>query len=380
MTKASKTWVAIIAIAIVIFVAWWNYKNRNQNQTFKVGAALALTGDAGEWGQGEQNVMKMMIDDFNANGGLDGKPIQLVIQDTRSTGEGTVNAVTKLINIDQVPVIIGPTWIDSYQGSAPIAEQAKVVELTPSAAMEAFENKQSLTYLFSTFWPQVPEANTVADYMASHGVKKLAIIDNLDPFNLKFIEELTNAVQSKGIVIVDKEQTPTTQNDYRTEILKIKQLKPDAVFIEINNVANLGPFSKEARELGLTAKIFSTADAQNEDAVSKFGTYMEGMTYPFPKEPSGTLYADFVKEYQAKYNGELPSTPSAITTYNAIKALLQVLQGGARTGTEIRDALYKVNVQGFGTSGVSFNNLGEITTADFDMKMIHNNQFVTIPN
>ena len=106
---------------------------------------------------------------------------------------------------------------------------------------------------------------------------------------------------------------------------------------------------------------------------------MEGMTYPFPKTPSSTAYADFVKEYQAKYN-TLPSSPSAITTYNAVQALLEVLKEGARTGTEIRDALYKVKVLGFGTSEVSFNSLGEINVADFDMKMIHNGQFVVIPN
>ena len=379
-TKNQKIWIAVVGIIVVAFVGWRLYVSRNRNKNaYTIGVAVAETGDAEEWGMGEYQVTKMLVDDLNAAGGLNGQPIELEVEDTKSTGDGTVNAILKLINIDQVPVIIGPTWVDSYQGPLPIAENAKVTMLTPSAAIESIPDKAKWTYLFTTFWPQAPQIETMDNFMVSHGIKTLAIINDHDPFDTQFADSLQKDAQAKGITTVDREQLPIDQNDFRTEILKIKQLNPDALFIEINNVAGLGPFMKQVKELGLTARIFTSPDAQNQDAVSKFGNFMEGMTYPFLVSPTGTQYENFVSEYQAKY-GILPSGPSVIPAYNAITALIAVLKEGARSGTEIRDALRNVNVPGLGVSAISFNDLGQIKEADFQMKMIHNSQFVVIPN
>ena len=380
MKKNKIIYVGALTVIVIVAIAIWHQQTSQNNRGgFTIGVAVAETGDAAEWGQGEYQVTKMLVDDFNAQGGLNGQPINLNVEDTKTTGDGTVNAIIKLINIDHVPVILGPTWMDSYQGANPIAEQAKVVMLTPSAAMEVVQSKQVFTYLFSTFWPELPEIQRMTGYMVTHSMQKLAIINDRDPYDSTFSGKLADDAQAKGMTLVDREQIPVDQNDLRTEILKIKQFHPDAVFVEINNVGNLGSFMKQVKQLGLVATVFTTADAQNQDSVSKFGSYMEGMTYPFPATPSSTAYTSFVKEFQKKY-GVLPSSPSAITTYNAVQALLEVLKNGARTGTEIRDALRTMHASGLGTSDISFNDFGAVNTADFDMKMIHNSQFVTIPN
>ncbi len=376
MNKNQKIWISVIAVIVVVFIGWRVYQSSNGNpNAITVGVAVAQTGDASDWGQGEYRVFKMYIDDVNASGGINGQPINLDVEDTKTSGDGTVTAVRKLIDIDQVPVILGPTWVDSYQGPLPIAENAKVTMLTPSAAIESISGKQNFTYLFTTFWPQAPEIQTLDGFMVAHGIKTLAIINDHDPFDTQISDNLQKDVQSKGITVVDREQVPITQNDFRTEVLKIRQSHPDALFIQITSTANLGPFMKQVRELGLSTRVFTSPDAQNQDVVSKFGTAMEGLTYPFLVAPTGTLYQNFVNEYQAKYNS-LPSTPSAIPAYNAAAALVAVLKGGARTGTEIRDALRTVSVPGLGVSAVSFNELGQIKEADFEMKMIHNSQFV----
>jgi branched-chain amino acid transport system substrate-binding protein len=380
MNKNQKIWVGLVVILVVAFVGWRIYvSEREGSGAITIGLAVSQTGDAADWGEGEFRIATMMIADMNASGGVNGQQINLVSEDTNSTGVGTVDAVQKLINIDHAQAIIGPTWADSYEGGLPIAEQSKVVLLTPSAAIESIANKQQYTYTLSTFWPQEPQIDALDGFMVSKNMKTLAIINDHDPFDTQLADNLQAQAETKGITNVDREQVPIDQNDFRTEILKIKALKPDALFIEINNVAGLGPFMQQVRQLGLTARIFTSSDAQNVDAVSKFGTAMEGLTYPFLKTPSGTLYESFVSEYQAKYNS-LPSTPSAICTYNAVTALIAVLKQGARTGTQIRDALYAVNVPGIGLSQISFTSLGGISEADFEMRMIHDGKFVTITN
>ncbi len=381
MNNGKKTWIAVtVVVAVVAVVAWRSHDMQKASSgDIKIGVAVAETGDAAEWGEGEYRIAQMYVDDVNAKGGINGQQIKLITEDTKATGVGTVDATQKLIAVDGVQAIIGPTWVDSYQGALPIAEQAKVVLLTPSAALESISDAGKFSYLFSTFWPQAPEIAKLEDFMVAHNMKSIAIINDHDPFDTELADALTTSLQAKGISLVDREQLPVDTNDFKTTILKIKQTHPDGLFIQINNVAGLGPFMQQVRQLGLSARIFASPDAQNQDAVTKFASAMEGLTYPFLTAPSGTLYEDFVKEYRAKYNTD-PSTPSAIPAYNAVAALVAVLKGGARTGTEIRDALHKVSVPGIGLADVSFNAAGGLSTAGFDMKMIHDGKFVVIEN
>ncbi len=378
--SAKKIWIAIGVIIIVLFVGWrWYGGQGSHGNAIEVGVASAQTGDGAEWGQGELNAVKMYIDDVNAHGGVDGTPIRLSIEDTRSTGVGTVNAITKLISIEQVPAIIGPTWADSFQGGNPIAENAKTVLISPSAALETVPNKEKFTYLFSTWWPQAPEIKELRNFMLAQRVKTFAIINDHDSFDTKFADDFEASAVEGGMKMVDREQVPIDQTDFRTEIVKIKDLHPDALFIEIENVSEIGPFMKQAKELGLSSRIFGSPSVQNADALSKFGDVMEGLTYVFARTPTSTAYDNFVKGYEAKY-GELPSGPSDLNAYNAVAALVAALRTGARTGTQIRDALHEIEFPSITGSKNSFDNIGQIKNADFEMKMVHGGKFITIPS
>ena len=108
MTKNQKILIAIVVVLAVALVGWrWHVLRQKNANAITVGVAVGETGDGSEWGQGEFNVYQMYADDINAAGGINGHPIVLDVQDTKSTGEGTVTAVTQLISIDHAPVDIG---------------------------------------------------------------------------------------------------------------------------------------------------------------------------------------------------------------------------------------------------------------------------------
>ncbi len=366
--------IAIIIIVILLGVVIYGQINKKENSDFKIGIAAALTGDANEWGQGELNVFKMLVDDLNNKGGIAGRNIEFVVEDTKSTNVGTVDAVMKLTAIDKVPVILGPTWGDSFQGGYPIAEQNKTALITPSAAFETVENKNNFTYSFSTWWPQLPEIDALQKFMNKNNFNDIVVINDHDAFNTKAADIFEENAKQNNIKILDRVQIPIGEKDFRTIFVKIKKLQPRAIFVEMQDVSQIGPFMKQAKELGIDAKIFSTSAGQNEDAVKKFGQYMEGFTYSFVKSPSGAEYDDFIKEYESRYN-QKPSGPSVLNAYNAITILIKVIENGAETGTEIRDSLYKIKTPGLGVSEISFNDNGQIGLADFEIKTVHNNKF-----
>jgi len=94
-------------------------------EMIKIGGAFAFTGFASGWGEVERNAISLAIEEINNAGGINGKHVKLIAEDTLSDGTKTVSAVQKLINVDGVKIIIGPTWLDTFGGAAPLYDYSK---------------------------------------------------------------------------------------------------------------------------------------------------------------------------------------------------------------------------------------------------------------
>src|ERR1035437_6770501 len=144
MNMNKKTIYIIITVVVVIGVLIFiSNKNSSKNNSIKVGVAVDESGYAANWGESEVKAVQLALDQYKDK---INQPVELIIENTKGTDVGTVDAVKKLIEIDHVQAIIGPTWADSYQGGQPIAENSKVTMITPSAAIETIQNKDKFTY------------------------------------------------------------------------------------------------------------------------------------------------------------------------------------------------------------------------------------------
>ncbi len=379
MSKQIKILCLVVAlIAVGVLIRSNDSKPvTNSTEPIKIGVAASLTGFAANWGEGELKAFEIAVDDYKDK---IKQPIELVVQDTKTDGTGTVNAVKKLIDVDHVQVVLGPTWGDSFQGPMPIAEQSRVVLLSPSAAIETIQNKENFSYFFSTWWPQASEIKTLLDHMTASGVTRLAVVNDQDPFDIQFADSLVAAAEAMGKkdFIVSRITVPISTKDFRTYIAKIKAANPEGAFIQLQDTSTMGPFMKQAKELGLNIKVYGTPDAENTDNIKKFPGYFDGLYYAFPSYGQDVSYAVLLKKLTAKYGADVSQGPSFVNAYNAATMLMEVIKGGARTGTEIRDALNKVHVAGVGSKNLSFNSSGQLENTVFIMKQIQNNQFVEI--
>jgi branched-chain amino acid transport system substrate-binding protein len=250
----------IIYIIIVLIVLVGGYfvlnkkKTPTSNEPIKIGVAVDLSGYAANWGESEVKAIQLALDTYKDK---INQPVQLVIENTKGTDIGTVSVVKKLIEIDHVQAIIGPTWGDSYQGGLPIAEKAKVVMLSPSAAIETIFNKNQFTYFFSTWWPQESEIDALKGHMSSSGITKLSLVNDQDPFDIQIVDQLSSTIQAEGkINILNRNSVPVGTKDFRTIIAKIKTSKPDAVFIQFADTSLMGPFMKQLKEQNVNIKVY----------------------------------------------------------------------------------------------------------------------------
>jgi branched-chain amino acid transport system substrate-binding protein len=109
-----------------------------ETSTYDVHTTYALTGFAAPFGVAELNGSTLAIEEFNRTSDIDGKKVKLVVEDTQSTNAQTLNAVRKVISIDKAKIVLGPTWLDSYQAALQMADREKVLLFTPSAAVAVF--------------------------------------------------------------------------------------------------------------------------------------------------------------------------------------------------------------------------------------------------
>ncbi len=348
----------------------------SSGQPIKVGVVVALSGYASNWGEGELRALHIAIDDYKDKIKL---PIQLIVEDTKSNGIGTVNATSKLTDVDHVQVIFGPTWGDSFQGGHPITDKAKVTEITPSAALETIKDNK-FSYLFSTWWPQENEVKSLLDFMSNAGETKISVISDQDPFNLQFTNDFIAQAEAMGKngMIGSKTIIPIGVKEFRTYIAKIKAENPSAIFIQLQDTSSRGPFMKELKEQNVKAQVYGTADAEDSDNIKKFPGFFDGLFYAFPSYSDDLSYSVLLKKLMAKYGSNVSQGPSFVNAYNAAIMLLEVLKNGARTGTEIRDALTKIHVPGVGIKELSFDSKHQIKNVKYIIKTVKNNQFVEI--
>ncbi len=371
--------VTSIIIILIILVGGYFLLNKkpdvSQAQPIKIGVAVSLTGYAGNWGEGEVKAIQLALDDYKSK---ISQPIELIIEDTKATDIGTVDAVKKLIEIDHVQAIIGPTWGDSFQGALPIAEKAQVTMLTPSAAIEAIP--QRYTYLFSTWWPEDAEIKTLTDHVVKSGITRIAVVNDQDPFDSNFADRFIAKLNTLGKkdLVGTRIVVPVGSKDFRTNIAKIKADKSTAVFIQLQDTSLMGPFMKQLQEQNLKIAVYGTPDAENVDNITKFPGYFDGILYAFPSYAQDPSYAVLLGKLKAKYGADASQGPSFVNAYNAGTMMFEVLKNGSRTGTEIRDALNKVHVPGVGSKDLSFNAQGQIVDVTFIMKTIQNNQFMVL--
>ncbi len=364
MTKKLLIFLILAVVAAAAVVAQVTKKPVEQG-TIKIGGAIGLTGDIATWGEGELKTIQLVLDEQNRKGGINGKSIELVVEDTQGTFNGTVNAVNKLVHFDKVQVIIGPTWGDSFGGGNPIAEKAKVVMISPSLAIEAAKSDVQYDYLFSTWFPQKGEVDYLQKFAAKNGYKSFVVVHETEPFGVMMTKLFQDLAPTNGITVDNVLEFQSNDSDFGTIVTKLKALKPKTVFFENSSlgVSGAGFFMKKMKDLGVPVQVFSTSYIEDPQ-IFKYAGYVNGLIFSHAKP---ALEIEKLKSI----NG-----PSVTNAYDATQAVIEVLKRGARTGEEIKNELHKIKIPGVAFKEISFNDVGQVAGGEFEMKQIKNGQFI----
>ncbi|MBS0446262.1 MAG: ABC transporter substrate-binding protein [Proteobacteria bacterium] len=221
-----------------------------QAADIKIGAAEALSGPAGQYGQSIRNGFQLAADEINAAGGIKGSRIAIQFEDEQGKKEQAIDVFKKLIFQDKVLMLFGPTLSNSAQAADPIAQAAKIVAFGTSNTADGITSIGDWVFRNSVTEADVlPETLRVASKHA--GVKKVAVLyGNDDVFTKSGYDAFKKALEDLKIPVTTTETFAKGDVDFKAQLTKIKASNPDAIVLSAL-IAEGAPIMVQARQLGI---------------------------------------------------------------------------------------------------------------------------------
>jgi len=327
----------------------------------KVGSVLRLSIGA-EHGIPAKRGVLMAAEEFNQAGGLDGKKVEVIIEDEKDSPTAAVNAVKKLIDVDKVVALVGPMTSGDTLASYKIADEAKVVFITPTATSPKVSGASP--YLFRGCSRIDVQAKALTDYIAkNYKPKTVGIFYSNEPYGQGCAKLFGMFFDKHGIKTVAKESFNRGDRDFKAQLTKIKAAKPDILFIP-GYTPETAPAAAQARQLGMKQRIVGVYGDMDPEYAKLAGKAAEGHliageydeNYDTPKNKK------FRENYfkQAKEANEPVNIMFAALTYDATGLVLEGMKKNGPTSEGIKKFLNEVKDYDGVTGKLSFNETNDV--------------------
>ena len=300
--KITFTLIAPIAAMLLISCGKKETKTENAN-VIKIGSFAALSGDQAVWGQADVNGLKLTIDQINKAGGILGKQVELISYDDKGDQLEAVNAVKRLINEDKVSAIIGCNSSGRNIAVAPVAETGKVAIISTFATnprVTVPEVGKLMTYTFRVCFID-PYAGDVLAQFAWNDLKakKAAILYEISSdYSVGLRDFFKQSWEKFGGTVSADEAFKTGDVDFRAQLTKIKESKPDVIVMPIL-YKEVALAAKQSRDLGIKAVMLGGDGWPSTALLEMAGSAVEGSYFV----NHGDVDAPNVQEFRAAYKG-----------------------------------------------------------------------------
>lgn len=373
MNKITKIIIGLVILAIVVWggVKLFGTKTGKTSEPIKIGFVGPLTGPVARFGEWSLRGAQLAIDIINKNGGIKGRSVNLIIEDDECVAKKAIDAVNKLQNAQGINKIISVCTATS-PAIVPITKDHSVV-FSPSFKLASLEKDDSLHYF--SIQPSIErELDVLVEYIISREYQTVGIIYTLNDFWTSYKNKLVELLEKRNIRVIIIEESSFLNNDFRTQLNKMKKARPNVIFAGLNP-GPLSNFMKQKNELGILGDVVGNWNTQNPDFLDATGILADGFVYTYHYENGITnKNIEYIKMYKEKYKEE-PEFGSA-STYDIIFILKHLIE---ECGIEnIECAIKKTNqIKNYeGASGLITFLDGGTTLKSIFLKTVKNGQFV----
>lgn len=346
-------------------------------EPIKVGFVASITGGASFLGEPEKNTALMVQDWINKEGGINGRPLEILIEDSKSSESDAVLVTKKLIEKDKVVVIIGSSTSGESMAMANICEKAQIPMISMAAASQivtpadeykrivgspkaAFEvPKVQRPWIFKTPQTDTLAVEAIYAFMKKKGISKVGIITVSDGFGSSGRAELKRLAPKYGITLVADEVYGPKDSDMTAQLTRIKASGAQAV---IN--WSVGPtqvvVTKNWKALAMGIPLYQSHGFGSKKNIELAGGAAEGVICPLgrlviwdklPKSnPQYAVLSKYAQEYEKRFKAEVSTFGGH--GYDAVYVTVDALKKVGPDKAKIRDFLENHIKNWPGTGGI----------------------------
>ncbi|MBM4140308.1 MAG: ABC transporter substrate-binding protein [Nitrospira sp.] len=379
MKKVRKNFLVVCVVVLSIFLM---FVNAYAKEPYKIGALFAVTGAASFLGEPEKNTAIMLQEQINKDGGINGHPLEIIIEDTKSDETQAVLSAKKLLEKDNVLVIIGPSTTGESMALVPIMNNAKTPLISCAAGAPITQPVKERYWIFKTPQYDLSAVEAIYTYMKNKGIDKVGIITISTGFGDAGKKALHEMAPKYGITIVSDERYGPKDSDMTTQLTKIKASGAQAV---IN--WSVGPgqviVTKNWQALKMGIPLYQSHGWGSKKNIELAGKAAEGVIAPLgrlvvwdkipDKHPQKALLKKYTQDYEARYKSE-PGTFGG-HAYDSIMMVAEALKKAGPDKKMIRDYLETKIQKWPGTGGIFNMSPGDHCGLDkdaFEMVVVNN--------
>jgi branched-chain amino acid transport system substrate-binding protein len=294
---------------------------QKKEDVIKIGAILPLTGNLAFIGVPEKRGLEIAVEEINQKGGINDQRLEIIFHDSKGSPKEGVTVANKLINTENVKIIIGSTT-GVNKAIAPLSEKYNV--LLFSQSMDQSIPKAS-KFIFSIYPSLENQAATISEYIRKKGYKKLAALCLNDVSMAEQINLIEENLDEYSIHITTKETYEITGREFRSKIRKIKNYNTDALLLfgygslYPTIFKQLSEMKYDKPVIGNPAFLFSSATEKGTDI------YKNAVFASFPRTLNDYKMENFARRYREKYNEEMPRYIDPIYFYDVVNIIAQAV-------------------------------------------------------
>ena len=346
----------LMAVAVTALAACGG----GEDEAFRIGVMESLTGPGETYGTVANQAKQMAVDEINAAGGIDGRMIKLVVEDSKCNSADAITAYNKLTDVEGVKIILGTSCSGAMLGAAPLAEEDGVILFSGLATNP--DIAEAGDYIFRTSMSDAQLGIDTGNLLWADGIRTLATINESTDYAEGVRRESVAQFVNRGGEVVGEERYPTDTTDFRSQLTKLFNENPDALHIAAQAEFAGGTIVKQARELGFTGPIYSDVVVVGATALEIAGDAATGLkAVTADLDPANTQAQEVLKNFREKY--DYVTLPWYLgSAYDDVYITAECLKetGDDQDADGFKDCMYGITWSGAIGDSYSFDAKGEV--------------------
>ncbi len=356
-------WATLLGLALVLIVsvaACDSNGDGGEDQPFRIGVMESVTGPGQSYGTVMVQAKQMAADEINEAGGINGRMLEFVVEDSKCSAQDAITAYNKLTDVDGIKIILGASCSGAMLGAAPLAEEDGVVMLSASATSP--DIAEAGDYIFRTAINDSNLGIDTGNAMWSDGIRSIATINELTDYAEGVRRTTVQRFEELGGEVKTSESYASDITDFRSQLTKLTESNPDAIHVAAQSEFTGGTIVKQLQELGYNGPIYGESVVSGTQALEIAGAAADGVKAIIPSPDLDTERGrEFLTSFRERYG--FVTLPWFLgSAYDDVYITAECLKqtGDDQDADGFRDCLHDLTYSGAIGDDYSFDDKGEV--------------------